>query len=122
MTFKFTPEDFLVDSQEDPLSMREFMAYRANVKLAEYLKTLPRLTGLREPEYNMWFFGQRPSDHDTHVCYSFGIEELKREPCKHEPIVEKKRQMSSIFPEYEQTIPKCKHCGVALKAEWKEVE
>lgn len=41
----------------------------------------------------------------THKARLFGIEEIKKEPCKHEPLEEIKHTV-------------CKHCGVHLDAEW----
>lgn len=43
------------------------------------------------------------------------IEEIKKEPCKHEPII-------GALGIYETMQPVCKHCGVDLQAEWREVK
>ena len=49
--------------------------------------------------------------HDTHRAFLAFIEEIKKEPCKHEP--------GAYQASLGETI-RCCHCGVELQATWSE--
>lgn len=64
----------------------------------------------------------------THTARLVAIEEIKREPCKHEPKPVWVGDKDKVFiaSEIEITVNgnhwECKHCGVKLVAEWKAAE
>ncbi len=106
----FKPEDF------SSIMSNEGLACAANTKLQELIESWPVVYGIVEglpsdiwgPENTLGF-----SSHKARLAF---IEEIKKEPCKHEP----KRNFQNgveMLPE-----PKCYHCGVELQAEWREVK
>ena len=44
------------------------------------------------------------------------IEEIVKEPCKHEPYIKYSEHGEGVYPKYAS----CEKCGVGLVAEWKE--
>jgi hypothetical protein len=60
---------------------------------------------------------------DTHTARLLLVEEIKKEPCKHEAAVYR-NTWNDTGPRHIHDAEnlKCAHCGVKLKAEWKEVE
>lgn len=62
---------------------------------------------------------------DTHRALLINIEELKREPCEHEPRMYYKRDANDNFVKSGSAMVRsyeheCLKCGVKLKAKWEE--
>lgn len=75
----------------------------------------PRVTGCKAPVDEFMTWSERHISPDTHQAYLLDVQEIAKD-CVHEP---KLWHHSSGAPDsYE---PTCAHCGVALKAEWREV-
>lgn len=82
----------------------EVSARIANNILNKHLESLPVVYA---SELQEWQWTENKDVLDTHKARLFGIEEIKKEPCKHEP----------QFPGYGELI--CKYCQVELIAEWR---
>lgn len=113
-----------------PLVSNE-VASIANKKLSDYLESLLVVYGVAGT--TEW--SRVRGDGDTHKARLFGIEEIKKETCKHEPATfeinntfyagiynpklggyqhEKQESSINVFSN------KCKHCGIELVATWSE--
>lgn len=108
----FKPEDF--EPSEGGYSLYELAANIANEKLNELIKCSPTIYN-RPGEYLC------RQENATHRAKMMFIEEIKKEPCNHEPIL---YSVNAIFRP-EGRLPsdehyRCKHCGVELVAEWSE--
>ncbi len=106
----FKPEDF------SPIMSNEGLAKVANEKLRKLIEASPLVYGLKTRS-NKWAFDQEENHFtNTHTARLMFIEEIKKEPCKHEP--SKTRLDFGGIP-----ISICVHCGVELQvAEWREVK
>jgi hypothetical protein len=109
-TYFFSPHDL------------QLIAARANAKLE---REGARVTGSRRTD--VWVMSEmickQPVFPDTHQALLVCIEELPKEPCKHEPqfgVVMADDEGTIDFSKALPVIVKCKHCGVELVAEWKE--
>lgn len=106
----FKPEDFLADCGTlTPFGMAE----RANAKLKKHIEGLPVVFSLADK--GCWYTHSGPTNvyGENQVAYKarlICIEEIKKKTCDHEP----------IFAGDKHYIHECKHCGKALKAEWRE--
>lgn len=116
----FTPEDF--NGKPDyplPQDMKTYIANQANEKLNKLIKSWPVVYAEKkegfQPWHNVEFVGA------THKARLVFIEELPKEPCKHEPAWDLRSALlpGLIAPSYFGN-PKCYKCGVELVAEWKE--
>lgn len=109
----FKPENFRHIVHKE---IEQQMADHCNAILQREVEKWPVVLQYKEGITSHWntvdVLG-RP-DNPTHTARLAFIEEIKKEPCKHEP----KRNFQNgaeMLPE-----PKCYHCGVKLVAEWKE--
>ena len=106
----FEPEDF--DSITG-FSSRKDIANLANAKLQQLIDASPVVYGEYIKDSYGWAMSESNGSGDTHKAVLFNIEELSKEPCKHEH--------SSVYDEHQRKYhDRCKHCGVELVAEWKE--
>lgn len=125
----FVPEDF--ENFAYPFTPEGY-ADCANEKLDAFIKTCPVIyseSSKAQLGYQVW--DTNPEIYYTKKrfkAYLTFIEELPKEPCKHEPPEE-----AEVFPvditgksaigKYFARIPKfsvrCCHCGIELVAEWK---
>lgn len=76
--------------------------------------------GLTDKKY--WCATQIGNNGETHQARLFNIEEIVKEPCKHEPSPHISCSMSvdQLGNEYFQHKTKCQYCGVELQATWSE--
>jgi hypothetical protein len=115
----FEPSDF--QGIERNQQIYQMCANIANAKLKKLMETWPVVYGLStSPE--LWTMQKQ--DMDTHRAHLAFIEELPKEPCKHEPLVSVevapiKRSDSPYFRTYPLNFT-CRKCGVELLADWKE--
>jgi len=108
----FEPDDFYTDViSEDNYAI--VSARIANKKLNKLIESWPAIYGPQE--YSRW--SEVQSRQDTIKARLAFIELIPKEPCKHE--VEARNIRSGFFVPYFQ--PKCKNCGVQLKATWSEL-
>ncbi len=122
----FKPEDFIFGEDGSPFEgiaklfgLKEKASDFANEKLNKLIESWPVVYGITE-DANIprlasleWEFMKRPKD--THKALLAFIEEIKKEPCKHEPNF----TQFAIDEKYKTNLPlKCKHCGVELQATW----
>ena len=103
--WKFEPSDFNYEAHLSNL----YAAETANAKLEEWKREATVAYA------NLNFPPDIPRNADTHRALLIDIEELSKEPCKHEPL-----EKPTI--ERMQGIVRCKHCGVKLKATWEPAE
>lgn len=108
MTLKFTPEDFVIDARFSGLTY-DSATDVAQKKFDQWLSSQPKIKLVKrvggtwcEPELR----------EATHQCIGVCIEEIEKKPCEHEP---------RDFGQYDMNKNICKHCGVKLRAEWKEL-
>ena len=92
----FKPEDFL----------RFEITDLANKKLNELIESWPVVYGDKDSPNPIW--SKRTGA--THTARIAFIEEIVKEPCRHEPDFSNRRYVS----------PKCRLCGVDLQATWSE--
>lgn len=95
-------------------------AYYANQKIEKYLDSCPVVYGNPTAQYWQSFKGQA-----SHTAKIICIEEIVKEPCKHEPsdfIVQNKTEMPENFVISYESFVFCKHCKTKLKAEWKAID
>lgn len=123
---KFKPEDFCTkrgiqkyvgDTVYGKVVNVDEAAEIANAKLAEWLESAPVIYGWGAPGYLSTTFWNTGSPIDrTHKGRLVCIEELPKQPCKHEPQLTEWR----AFPGSSGLVvePICKHCGVELTAVW----
>lgn len=123
----FEPEDFC----DMGFAEMDYACDQANKKLNKLIESCPVVYlnwGTSKP-YNMDF---NINDHSHKARLAF-IEEIKKEPCKHEPnTYETSTIVEGFLParpgyfsrtESEKCIfisPKCQHCGIELQATWSE--
>lgn len=109
----FKPKDFY-ELGGDLLSYkcdqadREVMAKRANAKLKKLIDESPVVYGNSS---DIDSFTENKSKHDTHNAKLMFVEEIVKEPCKHQINPE------DINPS--KTKGTCLLCGIELVAEWK---
>lgn len=130
----FKPEDFsyLTGYQKDKA---EKAAKLANEKLNKFIESWPIVYGkyncMPQGGVSDWIYRttNRQYDKHTHTARLAFIEEIKKEPCKHEPeIILGNEGFKVSWPVpfqpniYKQIFVKvkCKHCGVELQAPWSE--
>lgn len=109
---------------EKPIAYDEWLAMLANRRFEAWLKEQPVVYGHDlNGECETWNFAHYrdnyPATSDTHTARLVCIEEIKREPCKHEPRTE---IYNEGFNDFRVFMDDCKHCGVKLVAEWKAAE
>jgi len=124
----FTKEDFSIEDlmhHQTTEIMFQHFADKCNRKMDEIVKSWPKAYG----KEGFWDI-ERKSKH-TFQCHLAFIEEIKKEPCKHEPEnFEFKIHAEGYLPaspgHYQvhdskgvtMFASKCKHCGVELQAHW----
>lgn len=105
----FTHYDFHFDEKWK----NEIAATEANHKLNALIKTWPVVWGSSHDGFIMverW--RKKPDLSDTHTARLAFIEEIKKEPCQHEP----PRTLQFFKGFYNQF--NCVHCGVELEVRW----
>lgn len=105
MKWKFEPSDFEAALE---FGSRNAAARIANAKLAEWKRDAMVVYG---NSYSGWH--EKQNIHSITRALLIDIEELRQEPCKHEPGM---THSLDSYPSHETTY--CKHCGVKLKATW----
>lgn len=113
----FTPDDFRYKLFKGiDTCVSEQACEIANQKLNTLIKSWPVVY-----KFNQSWLSLKGTD-GTHQARLAFIEEIKREPCKHEPKPLRCRKVNAETGEvsYEGYI--CIYCNVELKAEWREVE
>jgi hypothetical protein len=121
----FTPEDFA--NLIHPLDESPYKAYarRANEKLKQLIESWPVVYGAFDGEKVTQTFGQIKSISDTHSARLAFIEEIVKEPCKHEASWSKLRTSLSVdrfHNRFADVTSICMNCGVELKATWEAAE
>jgi hypothetical protein len=105
----FKPEDFFSLCEQ-------YYAYevcnQANEKLNKLIESWPVVEGVM-PRDDFWPGRMTNSGEFTHRARLAFIEEIKKEPCKHEPTWSDDPTVSIVYQ------AKCKHCGIPLEAEWR---
>lgn len=109
----FVPEDFIADDAMFIAS--EYAADLANEKINKLIESWPVV-------YRDRFMKPFPSHNwcETKTLHSVQkaslafIEEIPKEPCKHEPV------RDTGYPRQWDKHWSCNHCGVELIAEWRE--
>jgi len=81
-----------------------------NERINKLIKSSPFVYGYKEGTHITWGYLDKTITHCARLMF---IEEIKKEPCKHEPILKQNEDG------YNQRHI-CKHCGVELVTEWKE--
>lgn len=133
---RFEPSDFAAIHKEavkngyasynagdmwEPSDTLKMLVDAANAKLDRILAELRAeatvVYGILDFEGEfIWDAVKRPTD--THRAWLFDIEPLAKEPCKHEP-----DETTGMFYGARNWVDlKCRHCGVRLRAEWRELE
>lgn len=111
----FKPEDF------SGLMTNQAIAKEANEKLNKFIESCPIV--YCDNEYTSWSQLKSPTFSDKKKARLAFIEEIKKEPCKHEPFV----QVELCRNEFKETgahfqgpyyRAQCRHCGVELQATW----
>jgi len=132
--FRFKPEDFYpMLSANEPLFVTSYeVAVRANHLLDEHLAKCRVVFGYINPSTSSSSWSTNPpntfSDEDiTHQAVIFNIEERVKEECKHDPVnVPAKGTYiingKSYQVDMDQSLIRCKHCGIKLKATWEAAE
>ncbi len=108
----FKPEDFEGNDNFDGFTFsdnREKASSIANEKLNAAIESWPVVYG-QLPVSGFSWTGPKQW-YDTHKARLAFIEEIVKEPCKHEPIGDCYVSSGVI---------KCQHCGVRLQATWSE--
>lgn len=113
---KFKPEDFYT-SENIQKTTAGLAARVANRKLEEWLSQAPVVYG-GPTLANIYSIQQ--SKINTFKAKLVCIEELPKEPCKHEPV----KRISPFMYRNETSgpctyEPNCRKCGIELVAEWK---
>lgn len=110
----FKPEDFCKDNWTAKFS--DEMAKISNEKLNALIESWSVVYGTMDVgESNFWSEGFSGSD--THKARLAFIEEIVKEPCKHEPAV----YLDGLNGERQTILVNfCIHCGVELQATWSE--
>lgn len=126
----FKSEDFCKDDWTAKFS--DEMAKIANEKLNNFIESLPVVYGYIGKISSSWH-SEKPGtyiqENYTHKARLAFIEEIVKEPCKHEPEINLGKDgirvswpvplQPNIYQEVFVKI-KCKHCGVELTAIWSE--
>ena len=114
----FTPEDFddFVKGNY-PLGMKtmDAIAYFANEKFQKFVDASPKAYG----NSTQFDIVSSPTSSDTHSAVIMFIEEIVKEPCKHEPkfhTLMGKKVLEFANP------PECRICGTKLVLHWEAVE
>lgn len=69
-----------------------------------------------------WVMAGRKAYGDTHTMLGIDIKPIEKPKCeKHEPEIFNDQGRFGVYIPYSKP-PKCVHCGVNLKAEWREVK
>lgn len=90
-------------------------AAMANAKIQSLIDAAPTVYGKR----NQWDITDGTQDSltgCTHKAKLMFVEELKREPCKHQPIGDDWTMKNGLW------LGTCEYCGVKLEARWEEVK
>lgn len=108
----FKPEMFqeVLEVKADKQWLMEYVAKTANTVLREHLLTT---TVVYCDKDELHFSGVDEVGY-THKGYLIGVEEIKKECVKHEPVD------FYVGPLTQDWIVKCKHCGIELQATWSE--
>lgn len=109
----FTTDDFVHKCTASGVMLPYHAAEIANEKLQKLIEESPTVYGsmIMKDSVVGVPFGEVSSQEDTHKAKLMFIEEIPKEPCKHEPNL-LNQKIGGWF---------CKHCGVELKATWSEV-
>jgi hypothetical protein len=109
----FTPEDFNGhDGTDNDVFWNRMAASAANEKLNKLIDSCPVVYGQGEQAGKSSLWNMNKQQNSTHSARIVFIEELPKEPCKHEPAD------CWIGPSTVDWFKKCKHCGVELVATW----
>ena len=117
----FKPEDFYMNPE---FNERYEAARIANEKLAALIESWP-VVYLKNNSIE-YRGGELPwqDKSETHKAHLAFIEELPKEPCKHEPDLSPKNLTEKNYLQVAhlplKVITNCKHCGVELQATWSE--
>ena len=118
----FKPKDFQLDEARGNTSvlLNASAALMANEKLNALIESWPVVYGMGN---NPYWYKQNYLSNDrreiaTHKARLAFIEEIAKEPCKHEP--SPIDSFNGAFVSLKSTI--CKHCGVELQATWSAKE
>lgn len=114
----FKPEDFSLCMSGLSYEQRQEIAKDANEKLNKLIESWPVVycTKLDSEDLNHWTASEKMHiPIDTHKARLAFVEELLKEPCKHEPDHRRTWQNEDGTRKYY-----CR-CGVELKATWTEV-
>ena len=106
----FTPEDFEGTHGHYQKELHEAYCKIANEKLNKLIESWPVVYGNFVDSRN---WTKHETSMDTHTARLAFIEEIKKEPCKHEPL-ELRTERQYVWAQ------ECKHCGVELQATWSE--
>lgn len=108
MIFKVTDFDFNILKLT-----QESVADQANKILNKLIESSPVAYGSTKRPLDGW--NEKEYESSTHRARLMFIEEIKREPCIHEPVIHDSSNFKCV--EY-----KCHKCGVELQATWSEVK
>ena len=113
----FKPEDFNIDGVS-AFNWQEKSAELANDKLKAEIEKWP-VAWLDGETCTRWSeYVKKDASKKARLAF---IEEIPKEPCKHEPYQTNANLVLTTYPpQYPEPEYKCKHCGVELVAEWKE--
>lgn len=112
----FKPLDFIYD--DDLKFTANTAANLANEKLSRLIESSPVVFASKpDGKSELWSNNER-TGHDTHSARLMFIEEIKQEPCKHEPIIVMTQDSEGFS--VSAVLHKCARCGVELVAEWRE--
>jgi len=105
----FKAKDFAQGIGEN---IQQINADYANEKLNKLIESWPVVYGSNKRPLDGW--NEKSYESTTHKARLAFIEEIKKEPCKHEPIQfqDDEGNLAANFI--------CRHCGVELVATWSE--
>lgn len=107
---KFKPEDFdgfVKGAYPLGMTAMDAIALFANIKLEKWLESWPIIFLTQTPLGNLTGQSVLQYPHQTHKARLAFIEEIVKEPCRHEVDCPSSKR------------PSCVYCGVELVAEWK---
>lgn len=120
----FKPEDFQIKVRNNEGRELIYPMCVADIcgKLNKLIDEAPTVYG-REYTHGDFKWSNVKHEHDITKAKLMFINEIKKEPCKHEPGPFAGQKMSvdrydNRFYKYETN---CQYCGVTLKATWNEV-
>lgn len=123
----FTPSDFQHLFHTKHQEQFVLIANFANEKLQALIESWPVVYGTSYEGHicNNWYFDANETDIEdkvTHKARLAFVEEIVKEPCKHEPMRTVSFTVSVDQPgnEYYKHATKCQYCGVELEATWSE--